>query len=148
EPVPLDRSVRADALTWAGSFSVSASGAIAWRSGEGARRQLVWFNRLGENQGSLGDIGDSTLFSPEISPDGKRVATMRGPIGSSDIWVQEGIRNSRFTLDPADDRYPLWSPDGARLVFTSNRNGGYDLYEKAANGSGGEQILLRSPDFK
>jgi len=56
---------------------------------------------------------------------------MRGPVGSSDIWVQEGVRNSRFTFDPADDRYPLWSPDGTRLVFASNRSGAYDLYEKA-----------------
>jgi Tol biopolymer transport system component len=73
---------------------------------------------------------------------------MRGPIGSSDIWVQEGIRNTRFTLDPADDRYPIWSPDGARLAFASNRNGAYDLYDKAADGSGTERHLLQSPDFK
>jgi serine/threonine protein kinase/Tol biopolymer transport system component len=148
DPVPLDRSVRTDALTMAGFFSVSASGAIAWRSGGGDRRQLIWFNRAGENVGSFGDIGDSTMFSPEIAPDGKRVATMRGPVGSSDIWVQEGVRNTRFTIDPADDRYPIWSPDGARLAFASNRNGAYDLYDKAADGSGSERLLLPSPDFK
>jgi dipeptidyl aminopeptidase/acylaminoacyl peptidase len=73
---------------------------------------------------------------------------MRGPIGSSDIWVQEGVRNSRFTLDPADDRYPIWSPDGARLAFASNRNGAYDLYDKATDGSGNERTLLESSDFK
>ena len=109
---------------------------------------MLWFNRSGQNVGTFGDIGDSTLFIAELSPDGKRVATMRGPVGSADIWVQEGVRNSRFTFDPADDRYPIWSPDGARVVFASNRNGAYDFYQKAANGSGSEEALLQSADFK
>jgi serine/threonine protein kinase len=148
DPQILDRSVVTDALTLAGSFSASASGAIAWRSGAGRRSQLIWFNRSGQNLGLCGEPGDSTLFSPEISPDGQRVATMRGPIGSSDIWVLEGVRNTRFTLDPADDRYATWSPDGTRLAFASNRHGNYDLYEKAADGSGPEQLMLQSPEFK
>jgi Tol biopolymer transport system component len=58
------------------------------------------------------------------------------------------MRNSRFTFDPADDRYPIWSPDGTRVVFASNRNGPYDLYQKPANGSGNEEVLLQSADFK
>ena len=148
DPVPLERSVSVDASNLAGSFSVSPSGAIAWRSGGGLRRQMIWFNRSGQNLGSFGDIGDSTLFIPELSPDGKRVATMRGPVGSSDIWLQEGIRNRRLTFGPADDRYPIWSPDGARVVFASNRNGAYDLYERAADGSGTEQVLLQSAELK
>jgi Tol biopolymer transport system component len=109
---------------------------------------LIWFNRQGQNLGAFGAVGDATLFSPELSPDGKRVATMRGPIGSSDIWLQEGMRIGRFTFNPADDRYPLWSPDGTRVAFASNRNGTYDLYQKPADGSGREDLLLQSPDFK
>ncbi|HXB66951.1 MAG TPA: protein kinase [Candidatus Acidoferrales bacterium] len=147
-PIPLERPVSVDAGNLAGSFSASPSGAIAWRSGGVGRRQLIWFNRSGQNLGPFGEVGDSTLFAPEISPDGKRVATMRGPVGSSDIWLQGVIRNSRFTFDPADDRYPIWSPDGTRVVFASNRNGAYDLYEKAADGSGTEQVLLRSAELK
>jgi Tol biopolymer transport system component len=73
---------------------------------------------------------------------------MRGPVGSSDIWLQDGIRATRFTLNPADDRYPLWSPDGTRVLFASNRSGAYDLYQKPADGSGSEQVLLQSPDLK
>ena len=148
DPVALDRSVRVLADNLAGSFCVSAAGTIAWRSGAAARRQLMWFNRSGQNLGAFGAVGDATLFSPELSPDGKRVATMRGPIGSSDIWLQEGMRIRRLTFNPADDRYPLWSPDGTSLAFASNRNGPYDLYRKPANGSGTEDLLLQSPDFK
>jgi len=62
--------------------------------------------------------------------------------------MQEGTRSSRFTFDPADDRFPIWSPDGARVVFASNRNGTYDLYQKQANGSGNEEVLLQSAENK
>jgi dipeptidyl aminopeptidase/acylaminoacyl peptidase len=62
--------------------------------------------------------------------------------------MQEVARTSRFTFDPADDRYTIWSPDGARVVFASNRKGAYDLYQKPANGSGTDELLLQSADFK
>ena len=65
-----------------------------------------------------------------------------------DIWLQDGARISRFTFDPADDAMPLWSPDGSRVVFLSNRAGTYDLYQKPADGSGTEALLLHSADNK
>ena len=147
DPLPIEPSVSIDATNLAGSFSVSRSGMIAWRGGGAGRRQMLWFNRSGRNLGSFGDIGGSTFFIAELSPDGKQAATMRGPIGSSGIWLQ-GTHNRRLTFGPADDRYPIWSPDGKRVVFASNRSGSYDLYEKAADGSDNERILLRSAELK
>jgi Tol biopolymer transport system component len=131
-----------------GSFSVSRSGVIAWRSTGGGRRQLLWFNRAGQNLGGFGAADDGSLLFPELSPDGKRAAISRGATGASDIWVQEGTRLTRLTFDPAADRYVVWSPDSTRMVFASNRKGAYDLFEKPANASAGEQILLQSPDNK
>jgi Tol biopolymer transport system component len=52
---------------------------------------------------------------------------------------------SRFTLNPAEEDYPMWSPDKTRIVFTSNRDGGIaNLYEKPSNGSLPEELLLKS----
>jgi Tol biopolymer transport system component len=62
--------------------------------------------------------------------------------------MQEGTRTSRFTFDVADDRQTIWSPDGTRVVFSSDRKGNYDLYQKPANGSGSEEVLLQSADSK
>jgi hypothetical protein len=56
EPITLAEGVGVDPHSEGGAFSVSASGSIAWRKGEGARRQLVWFDRSG------------TLSAPSAQP--------------------------------------------------------------------------------
>jgi len=43
---------------------------------------------------------------------------------------------------------PVLSPDGSRIVFQSNRNGKFDLYRKASNGAGDDEILLQSDQNK
>ena len=148
DPILLAQAVGADQLTQAGSFSVSPSGTIAWRTGGGSRRQLNWFNRSGQNVGAFGDPDESGLFNPELSPDGKRAAITRGPASSGQIWIADGKRTSRLTFDRSDDRYQIWSPDSARMVFSSNRKGSSDFYQKPANGSGGEEVLLQSAETK
>ena len=148
EPVSLAPASTVDPTTLAGSFSVSPSGVIAWRGGGKSRRQLIWFTRSGENAGVFGAADESNLLSPELSRDGKRALVSRGPIGSGDIWIEDGTRSNRFTFDPADDRWSIWSPDGARVVFASRRRGALDLYQKPANASGGEELLLQSADNK
>ena len=43
--------------------------------------------------------------------------------GNTDVWLLDGVRTSRLTFDAAVDSYPVWSPDGSRIVFSSNRTG-------------------------
>ena len=57
--------------------------------------------------------------------DGRLAAAIEG-----DIWVRDasGATWTQLTRGAAWDRQPAWSPDGAALVFVSNRDGQDDLY--------------------
>jgi Tol biopolymer transport system component/predicted Ser/Thr protein kinase len=149
DPVTLAQGVGFDQNSLTGSFSVSPSGTIAWRGGSGGgKRQLIWFNRSGQNAGTFGAPDDANPRFPELSPDGKRVAVTRGPVGANDLWIEEGTRTSRFTFGQGGNAFTIWSPNGTRVVFQSNRKGTFDLYQKPADGSGREELLLESVDTK
>ena len=64
--------------------------------------------------------------------------------GNADIWLMDADHTTRFTFDASLDRYPVWSPDGSRIVFDSNRKGLRNLYQKPTSGAGSEELLLES----
>jgi Tol biopolymer transport system component len=55
---------------------------------------------------------------------------------------------TRFTLDPAQEVYPLWTPDASRIVFSSQREGPFNLYWKSVNGSGPVERLISSQNHQ
>jgi Tol biopolymer transport system component len=54
----------------------------------------------------------------------------------------------RFTSDPARETNPLWSPDGSRIVFSSDRDGPVNLYQRLVSGAGGDEALFKSDNRK
>jgi Tol biopolymer transport system component len=116
----------------------------------GVQGRLTWFDRQGKVAGTIGDPGLYRTFT--ISPDGKRVAFERADpeTQNRDIWVADidSGETRRFTSDPAWEAFPTWSADGSRIIFTSNRSGVYDLYQKAANRAGQEELLYQSSEGK
>jgi dipeptidyl aminopeptidase/acylaminoacyl peptidase len=148
DPVTLADPVAFDATVYAGAVSVSAAGLVAYRTSGANRRQLRWFDRMGKTMGVLGAPDENNLSVPKVSPDGRRVAVFRAVQGNTDIWLLDGARTNRFTFDAAVDNFPIWSPDGTRIVFDSNRKGTRNLYIKSASGAGNEELLLESTQDK
>jgi len=112
--------------------------------------QLTWLDRSGKSIGTVGGPDDAGLTNVELSPDGKQVAVQRFVNGNWDIWLIDAVRGvpTRFTFDPAVDQRPIWSPDGRRVAFDSNRKGVYDLYLKLSSGAGADELLLESDQTK
>lgn len=112
--------------------------------------RLTWFDRQGNKVGTVGEPGLYRTLT--VSPDGKRVAVERTDPQSQnrDIWLLDARSGAatRFTSDPGWEAFPTWSPDGSRIIFTSNRSGTFDLYQKAASGAGSEVLLYRSAEGK
>jgi Tol biopolymer transport system component len=56
--------------------------------------------------------------------------------------------SSRFTFGPGSNQYPIWSPDGTHIAFTSTRDGGFNIYQKATSGPASEEALHKDSRFK
>ena len=76
---------------------------------------------------------DST---PQLSPEGHRVAFASDRSGSWEIWLADpdGSNAVQLTSMGADSGAPCWSPDGEQIVFQSNPGGQFDMYVVRAAG--------------
>ncbi|HEY6945406.1 MAG TPA: protein kinase [Candidatus Acidoferrum sp.] len=123
-------------------FAVSKNGTLAYLAGTGAeaQRQIVLVDAKGVAK-TLTE-GGKPFEDLSLSPDGTKLAlTVEG--STWNIWIYNIIRKTlaRLTFEN-DNRDPLWTPDGKRVVYTSLRNGVYGLYWRPADGSGPEEQLL------
>src|SRR6202171_5556765 len=129
-------------------FSPSQTGAVLayWTGAAENLPQLTWFDRSGNRIGKLGD--PVRQFHIRLSPDGTKVAAeiydrqVNSMYFESDIWLYDVARGvkSRLTSGPGSARSPCWSPDGKHIIFSSDRKGHYDLYEKAVDAGGDEGL--------
>jgi Tol biopolymer transport system component len=151
DAVPIAQGLAPDATIRYATFSSSDSGVIAYKTGVSSLpTRLTWVDRTGK---ALGWVGSPGLYrNPALSPDGTRLAVEATDPQTStqDVWLMELGRGvtSRFTFDPGNDIYPVWSADGSRIIFGSDRVSGlvFNLYQKLANGADQETLVLPSSD--
>jgi Tol biopolymer transport system component len=154
-PVPLARDIAYFEPHGLGFFSASDAGVLAYGSDPGMLSRLVWLDRKGKETRTVG--GPEGYLGIELSPDEKRVVTERMDPQSrtGSVWVTDLIRgtSSRITFKPSWEYAPIWSPDGNKILFDSNREQAGaaspgNLYVTAASGSGTEELLLLSNAWK
>jgi Tol biopolymer transport system component len=148
DPVPLAAGVLTTKFVIYAPVTAADGGALMYQKGgtPAGNSQLEWYNRAGTRLEVLGEPRPD--FEPSLSPDGKSVVFMRLSRTGSDLWLWDVSRANerRLTLDPAFEVAPIWSPQGDRIVFRSNREGGIpNLYQQSLEVQGSEVQILRSP---
>jgi eukaryotic-like serine/threonine-protein kinase len=132
-----------------GFFSASTNGVLVYRAGTAEGYQLTWYDRQGKILGTAGEPAN-LFFNVNLSPDGTHAAVSRLDAQGLVIWSIAFSRgtSARFTFGSAGAQYPVWSPDGNRIIFASNREGNFNLYQKLASGAKDEELLLKSNEDK
>jgi serine/threonine protein kinase len=149
EHIELAETSRPGETLSSASFAASFNGVLVWRRhAESFQSSLRWFDRKGRR---LSIVGEAAEFSDTaLSPDDNKlaVAISDPETKTRDIWIFDLLSGTkkRLTFDPADDSDPVWSPDGSRIAFSSDRRGQRDIYQTMADGSGREDLLIGGND--
>jgi serine/threonine-protein kinase len=139
EPAPVLEGVLTK-QSGAANFSVASDGALVYVAANAdiaERRTLVWVDRQGREQPITAAPARSYTYL-QLSPDGTKVALdVRDE--QNDIWTWDLARETltRLTFDPGLERAPIWSPDGKRIAFSSQREAALgNIFWQAADGTG------------
>jgi eukaryotic-like serine/threonine-protein kinase len=147
EPVRVVEGASVSSLG-AANAAITQAGTLAYvpnETGQVTPRLLVWVDRQGRETPIAAPA--RAYVGARISPDGTRVLVNTYD-EESDIWVWDLARQTltRLTFDPSIDLSPIWTPDGRRVLFSSNRAGAYNPYVRAADGTGVDERIVASDD--
>jgi Tol biopolymer transport system component/predicted Ser/Thr protein kinase len=122
-----------------GWLAVSNTRTAVYAPGNPAKTSLVWVDREGKIESVARD--QYVYREASLSPDGTKAIVRHG----LDLWIHDLQRGTRSPLTPgnASNLLPLWSSDGTRIIFASNRGGDWDIYSQPADGSRPAEALLK-----
>jgi serine/threonine-protein kinase len=134
--------------TLAGQFAISDTGTLVYASGGVFPPRLLTLmlvDRSGTARPLPGASPRLFLF-PRISHDGQKVVVEASDAerGATDVWVYDITRGTPTRLTFDGGSRPVWSPDGARIVYSHFVDGVANLYVVNADGSGKPERLVTS----
>ena len=143
--VPVVEGLLHSITSGAAQYTISDTGTLVYISGTtySDQRKLVWVNRRGEEQ-PLAAPARAYVF-PRLSTNGKQVGVAITE-QESQVWLYDLSRETltRFTFDGTLNLNTVWTPDGKRIAFQSNKDGPPNVYWQYADGSGGLERLTSS----
>lgn len=140
-PVRVLDGVAMSPISGAAEYSLSRDGWLIYAPGGmwGTNRVIVSVDRDGRSE-PLIDTPRAFMDS-EVSPDGRRIAVSVSGANDS-VWVGDLSRGTLTRVAfGADNLWPIWTPDGGKVAFSSDREGPYNLYWQAADGSAAAEAL-------
>lgn len=146
---PIARGVLVNPPYGRAILSASDNGIVVYGGAPSAAEpsRLRWLDRAGKQISTVGDPG--AYANPRLSSDGTKIVVVIKDTSraGTDIWIYDLLHGgkTRLTFDASLNYSPIWSPDGGQVIFSSVRNNGFpQLYRKAANGEGNDELLLAS----
>jgi eukaryotic-like serine/threonine-protein kinase len=143
-PVPIVEGVsRASSISsGAAQFAFSESGSMVYVPGAAstARQEVMVFDRTGKSEPLKLPAGRYAY--PRVSPDGKRLAveTNDGRETNVSVYDLSGTSSPRRLTFGGNNRYPIWSADGRRVTFQSDREGDRAIFWQPADGGTAERL--------
>jgi serine/threonine protein kinase/Tol biopolymer transport system component len=128
------------------SVSVSDAGSLAYYAAPSLNTVLTWFDASGAMLGTVA-APSGHYDTVSISPDGTRAAAVRSASASSaSVWLVELARGTATPLSRGAGRNdsPIWSPDGQRVIFTSDRSGLQQFFARGISDTTPEVELFTS----
>ena len=143
-------AIESDSTRGSAQLAVADVGTMVYVRGTNkfGARPMAWLDRAG-TLASLRAI-PADWNNAAFSPDGKRVAMDLRSGGNTDVYVYDLELDTLtpVTTELTNEEFPVWTPDGSRLVYRSFRSAtdasGYAIMWKHADGTGDAQVLVRS----
>ncbi len=123
-------------------YAFSSSGSMVYVPGPASagRQDVTLFDRTGGAEALKLPAGSYAY--PRVSPDGKRLAleTSDGKDTNVSIYELSGATSIRRLTFGGNNRFPIWSADGQRVAFQSDREGDPAVFWQPADGGTAERL--------
>jgi Tol biopolymer transport system component/tRNA A-37 threonylcarbamoyl transferase component Bud32 len=147
DPAPILDGIAQSGATGIAMWTLADNGTFLYVQGPAIstdRRALALLDRSGNFE--LLKMGPNAYLGPRLSPDGKSIAVGVDDEKDANIWVYDvaGTTSGRRLTFGGANRFPIWSVNGRRIVFQSDREGDSGLFWQAADGSGAPERLTKA----
>jgi dipeptidyl aminopeptidase/acylaminoacyl peptidase len=132
-----------DQVSWRPAYSVSTNGVLLYATGSPGAEQLAWVDRSNHLQSALPPL-EGDAMTAALDPSGRRLALSLDN-GLQDIWIVDraGGGRMRLTDGPLANLSPVWTPDGAELIYNSVTSNVARIFERQSDGNGGARELTK-----
>jgi len=131
----------------AGNYAVATDGTLVYVAGGRTRNaaRLVFVDRAGKIEAP--PLPERNYANVKVSADGKRVV-VEIEEGTIALWMYDFARNTLTPIgsNAGSSQAPVWTADGARVIYRATRKGLRNIYWRAADGSGDEEPLTSKAD--